>query len=405
MPRRAQGLSAAKVQKARPGRYGDGVGLYLLVRSAEAKYWIFRYVKAGRVREMGLGPASGRAAVSLADARKKARALYDLHREGRDPLDERNAGRALQAAEAAKSVTFTEAADRYIAAHHAGWRNAKHAAQWRSTLVTYVEPVFGSLPVNQIDTGLVLKVLEPIWAQKPETASRVRGRIASILDWAKARGYRQGENPAHWRGHLDHLLPARAKVQRVKHHAALPYTEIASFITELHQQDGTAARALEFLILTAARTGEAIGAQWLEINLAEKLWIVPAERTKTSKEHRVPLSARAIEILEAMPHASDRVFELSNMAFLMLLRRMGHGSITVHGFRSSFRDWCAERTNFPSEVAEMALGHAVGDKVEAAYRRGDLFEKRRQLMDSWSTYCAQSPSKGERVVSIRGKSP
>jgi integrase len=415
MPRRAKGLSAAKVVKARPGRYGDGVGLYLLVRSPEAKYWIFRYVKAGRVREMGLGPASGRAAVSLADARRKARILHDLHRDGRDPLEERNAGRALQAAEAAKSVTFTGAADRYIAAHQAGWRNAKHAAQWTNTLRTYATPVLGFLPVQSIDTGLILKVLEPIWTKKPETASRVRGRIASILDWAKARGHRQGENPAQWRGHLDHLLPARAKVHKVRHHAALPYAEIASFVAELRQQGGTAALALEFLILTAARTGEVIGAQWSEINLAERLWVVPAERTKTSKEHRVPLPARAIDILKQVPRHDDDddyVFvgravgrPLPSMAFLMLLRRMGHGSVTTHGFRSSFRDWAAEHTSFSSEVAEMALGHAVGDKVEAAYRRGDLFEKRRQLLDAWAAFCAQPPSRGERVVPIRGPSP
>jgi integrase len=403
MPRRAKGLSAAKVAKAKPGRYGDGAGLYLSVKSAEARSWVFRYVRAGKMREMGLGPASGRAAVSLADARKKARILHDLHREGRDPLEERNAGRALQAAEAAKAVSFSEAANRYIEAHRAGWRNAKHAAQWRSTLATYAESVFGPLPVNQIDTGLVLKVLEPIWTAKPETANRVRGRVEAVLDWAKARGYRQGENPAHWRGHLDHLLAARSKVRRVKHHAALPYAEIGSFVAQLHEQDGIAARALEFLILTAARTGEVIGTRWSEIDLAERLWIVPAERTKNSKEHRVPLSVRAIDILEQMPHASDRVFKLPNMAFLMLLRRMGqHGSITTHGFRSSFRDWCAERTNFPSEVAEMALGHAVGDKVEAAYRRGDLFEKRRQLMDAWATFCSMPSRDGAKVVPLHG---
>ena len=398
MPRRAKGLQC-------PGRYGDGGGLYLSVKSAEARSWVFRYVRAGKMREMGLGPASGRAAISLADARRKARTLHDIHREGRDPLEERKAGRALQAAEAAKAVTFAEAADRFITAHRAGWRNAKHASQWSATLVAYAYPVIGSLPVNQIDTGLVLKVLEPIWNGKPETASRLRGRIESVLDWAKARGHRQGENPAVWKGHLKNLLPARSKVRRVKHHAALPYAEIGSFVADLHEQDGTAARALEFLILTAARTGEVIGARWLEIDLSERLWIIPGERTKTGKEHRVPLSTRAFDILDQLPHDGDRVFELSNMAFLMLLRRMGRSDITAHGFRSSFRDWCAERTNFPSEVAEMALGHAVGDKVEAAYRRGDLFEKRRQLMDAWAAFCAQPPSKGERVVSIRGKSP
>ena len=393
MPRKAKGLSAAKVQKARPGRYGDGGGLYLLVRSPEAKFWIFRCVRGRKMRELGLGPASGRTAVSLSDARKKARVLYDLHRDGRDPLAERAAGRAFQAAETAKAVTFAYAAERYIEAHRTGWRSPKHHQQWKNTIGTYAEPIIGSLSVRAIDTALILKVLEPIWTKKPETASRLRGRIELILDWARARGHRDGENPARWRGHLDHLLPARSKVRRVQHHAALPYAELPDFMAALRAQEGTVARALEFTILTAARTGEVMGASWKEINLAERLWIVPGERMKAGKEHRAPLSARAVEILKEMKQAHGHdpkafVFAgrapgraLSNMAFLMLLRRMDRGDLTAHGFRSSFRDWCAERTNFPNEVAAMALAHAVGNKVEAAYRRGDLFEKRRQLMD------------------------
>lgn len=413
MPRRAVGLSAAKVSKAGPGRYGDGGGLYLLVRAPEAKFWLFRYVRAGKMREIGLGPATGRTAVSLVDARKKARALYDMHREGRDPLDERAAGRAMHAAKTAKAVTFSDAAERYIEAHRAGWKNAKHADQWVNTIATYAEPVLGSISVQAIDTALVLKALEPIWTKKPETASRLRGRIEQVLDWAKARGYRDAENPARWKGHLNNLLPARSKVRRVEHHAALPYDDLPGFMAALRAQEGTAARALEFAILTAARTGEVIGARWNEFKLVEKIWIIPGERMKAGKEHRVPLSVRAIEILKEMKQendhdAEDYVFAgrgpgraLSNMAFLMLLRRMGRGDLTTHGFRSSFRDWCAERTNFPSEAAEMALAHTVGDKVEAAYRRGDMLEKRHQLMEAWSSFCAQPPSRtGKTVVPI-----
>lgn len=410
MPRRAQGLSAAKVAKARPGRYGDGGGLYLLVRSAKAKFWTFRYVRQGRMREIGLGPAAGRTAVPLADARDKARALYNLHRDGRDPLDERSAARAAMQAEAAKAVTFREAAERYIEAHRAGWKNEKHAAQWPATLESYAYPQIGNFSVQAIDTALVLKVLEPIWTKKPETASRLRGRIEQVLDWARARGYRAGENPARWKGHLKNLLPARSKVQRVEHHAALPYAEIGDFIAALRAQEGTAARALEFAVLTAARTGEVLGARWCEIDIREKLWTVPATRIKSGKEHRAPLSGRAFEILKELKRAhgcedaEGYVFEgreqgrpLSNMAFLMLLRRMGRADLTAHGFRSTFRDWCAERTNFPSEVAEMALAHAVGDKVEAAYRRGDLFDKRRALMEAWARYCS-SPIPVQKIT-------
>jgi integrase len=280
---------------------------------------------------------------------------------------------------------------------------------------TYAEHTIGTLPVQAVDTALVFKVLEPIWTTKPETASRLRGRIESILDWAKVRGYRDGENPARWRGHLDELFPKKSKIRKIKHHAALPCDELPSFLTELREREGIAARALEFTILTAARTGEIIGAAWDEIDLLDKIWTIPAERMKAGKEHRIPLSGRALAILEEMQplrHAGDDsafVFPggrlgrpLSNMAFLMLLRRMDRGDLTAHGFRSSFRDWAAERTKFPSEVVEMALAHAVGNKVEAAYRRGDLFDKRRKLMDAWATYCARSVRTEQKVVPLRG---
>ncbi|WP_147154985.1 tyrosine-type recombinase/integrase [Reyranella soli] len=412
MPRRAQGLSSGKVEKAGPGRYGDGAGLYLLVRSPEAKFWVFRYVRNGRMREMGLGPATGRAKVLLNDARTKARTLYEAVRDGRDPLEERQAARTARSVAVAKATTFAECAKAYIASHSAGWKNEKHAQQWEKTLETYAAPIIGSLPVQAVDTSLVLKVLEPIWTKKPETASRLRGRLEVILDYARARHLRDGENPARWKGHLEALLPAKSKVRRVENHAALPYAEMAAFMVELRKQPGVAARLLEFTILTAARTGEALGARWSEIAEDQKLWTISADRMKAKREHRSPLSVRALAILDEMKplrhEGCDFVFPgallgrpLSNMAMLTLLRRMERGDLTVHGFRSSFRDWAAERTNFPSEVAEMALAHAVGDKVEAAYRRGDLFEKRRGLSDAWGAFCdgyAES-----KIVELRGR--
>jgi integrase len=385
----------AVTQAKRRGYYGDGGGLFLQVSPNGAKSWVFRFKEAGKLREMGLGPVH---TIGLAEAREKARECRRLRLDGLDPIEVRKATRTKVKLDAAKAMTFKACAERYIAAHKAGWRNPKHAAQWPSTLATYAYPAFGALPVQTVDVGLVMKAIEPIWTVKPETAGRVRGRIESVLDWATARGYRQGENPARWRGHLENLLPKKSKVRRVEHHAALPYGETAAFIAELRQQEGVAARALEFAILTAARTGEVIGAEWDEIDLAERLWTVSADRMKAGKEHRVPLSDAALAILEEMQkvrQVGDFVFPggksrrpLSNMALTMTLRRMGRGELTVHGFRSSFRDWAAERTGFPAEVAEMALAHTVSDKVEAAYRRGDLFQKRRQMMDAWARHCA-----------------
>jgi integrase len=416
MPRKADGLTAVKVRTAKPGRYGDGGGLYLLVRGPEARFWLFRYTREVKMREMGLGPASGPSAVSLADARVKARKLHDVVREGRDPLLERDAEREAKAAlakmTAIRLTTFREVADAYIAAHEASWRNAKHRQQWSNTLDTYAFPILGDLPVADVDTGAVMRVLEPIWREKAETASRLRGRIESVLDYAKARGWRDGENPARWRGHVANMLPNRSKVQPVEHHAALPWREIGAFMADLVDQKGLGALALRFAILTAARTSEAIEARWAEIDMTAALWTVPPTRMKAAKEHRVPLSDAALAVLRAVAPLRDDtrggwVFPgaragrpLSNMAFLMLLRRMARGDLTAHGFRSTFRDWAAE-TGQPADVAEAALAHTLGSKVQAAYQRGDLLERRRKLMGSWAAFCAR-PEMVAKVIPLRG---
>jgi integrase len=406
-------LTALKVDKAKePGIYGDGGGLYLRVTPDGAKNWVFRFMLNGRARWMGMGPLH---TVSLAEARNRAGEHRLQRHDGIDPIEARRAERLKVQLEAAKAITFKECADAYIKAHRAGWRNGKHAGQWEATLATYAEPVIGKLSVQAIDTALVLKVLEPIWTEKPETAGRVRGRMESILDWAKVRGYRMGENPARWKGHLDHLLPARGKVRKVEHYAALPHAELPGFLVSLREQEGVAARAFEFLLLTGARTGEAIGARWNELDLLDKTWTLPAARMKAGREHRVPLSPRALAILEKMQahrHGDDGfVFPggkagtpLSNMAFLMLLRRMDRGDLTAHGFRATFKTWASERTGFQNEIVEAALAHVVGNKVEQAYQRGDMFEKRRRLMQQWATFCTapvQEPQ--NNVASLRRK--
>jgi integrase len=409
MARASNRLSAVEVKNAtEKGMHHDGGGLYLQVSASGAKSWIFRFMLDGHAREMGLGPIH---TIPLAEARKRAAECRRMRLDGMDPIDARSTQRDAKRLEAAKAMTFGACAAAYIDVHKAGWQNAKHREQWTNTLNTYAGPVFGSLPVQAVDVGLVMKALEPIWQTKPETASRLRGRIEAVLDWATVRGYRKGENPARWRGHLDKLLPARRKVRKVEHHPALPYDELADFIAALRSQEGVAARALEFLILTAARTGEVIGAQWDEIDLEEKTWVVPAARMKAGREHRVPLSATAVVVLQQMKEIRESEFifrggkkgkPLSNMAMLAVLKRMQRGELTAHGFRSSFRDWAAERTNFPHEVAEMALAHTVGDKVEAAYRRGDLLQKRRQIMDTWARFCESTRSQAE-VVQISSR--
>ncbi|WP_186129783.1 tyrosine-type recombinase/integrase [Burkholderia gladioli] len=395
MPRAANKLSQLTITKTtKPGLYADGGGLYLQVTSAGVKSWLFRYMRSGKARGMGLGPLH---TISLAEARTRALDCRRLLLDGIDPIDARDAERAKQRVAKANDITFKQCADKYIEAHRAGWKNAKHADQWANTLATYAVPVFNVLPVSSIDTALVMKVLDPIWTTKTETASRVRGRIESVLDWATVRGYRTGDNPARLKGHLDTLLPKRARVQKVKHHPALPYADLPDFMKLLRAQEGTAARALELLILSATRTNEVIGARWLEFNLDEGVWIIPAERMKMRKEHRVPLSARAIALIKAQEdmRQGDYVFPgaryqrpLSNMAMLQLLERMKRKDITVHGFRSTFRDWAGETTHYPREVCEAALAHGIKDKAEAAYARGDLFLKRAALMQDWADFTA-----------------
>ncbi|MFZ5731436.1 MAG: tyrosine-type recombinase/integrase [Pseudomonadota bacterium] len=391
-------LTALKIKHLKPGMHADGLGLYLKVRDGNSKSWIFRYRTGGKLRDMGLGPFH---TVSLAEAREKAEVCRAMRLKGRDPLDERHLQRQAEAIRATETITFEKCAEAYIATHQDGWKNGKHAGQWVATLQTYVYPVFKDTPVAAIDDALVLKVLKPIWKEKTETASRIRGRIENILDWARVMKYRTGENPARWRGHLDHLLPKRSRVASITHHAALPIDATPSFMQSLRREETVVARAFEFCILNATRTGETMGMRWSEYDAKAQLWTVPGARMKAGRDHRIPLAPRSISILAGMQdiRTGDFVFPggvrekpLSSMAFLMLLRRLGHNDITAHGFRSTFRDWAAERTTFPSEVVEMALAHTISNKVEAAYRRGDLFEKRRQLADEWAAFCTSQPS-------------
>jgi integrase len=393
-------LTAKKVAHlTEPGRYGDGGGLYLQVTPGGVRSWLLRYERAGRERAMGLGPIKD---FTLEEARERARRARQLLHDGIDPIEARKEERARKESEQALSVaahvTFKECSEQYFKFHSLKWKNAKHAAQFLSTLKMYAYPALGNVPVAAVDKALVLKTIEPIWYTKTETASRVRGRIEAVLDFAKVRGYRTGDNPASWDGNLVHALPARSAITKVAHHAALPYAELPDLMLELVGREGIAARALEFTILTAARTGEIVGASWLEVDLGAKLWTIPAERMKSGKEHRVPLSGRAIKLLQALPRESDFVFPgaskgsaLSNMAMAELLKRMNRLNITVHGFRSTFRDWAAETTNHPNHVVEMALAHIIGNKVEASYRRGDLFGKRANLMNAWARFCTTKP--------------
>lgn len=386
-------LSAKTIAfKKHPGLYCDGGGLYLQVTPSGSKTWIFRFRSAltQKLRDMGLGALH---TVGLPEAREKAAAQRRALLDGLDPIQVREQERQRKAIEAAKAVTFSQCAVSYVESHKAGWRNAKHAEQWTKTLEAYADPVVGALPVQDVDTGLVLKILEPIWSTKAETASRLRARIENILDWARVRGYRSGENPARWKGHLNQLLPALAKKSRVAHHKAMPFCEVGEFVANLRALPSVSARCLEFTILTAARTSEAIKARPEEIDLDNATWTIPASRMKAQKEHRVPLSPRAVEVVREMLKleqdyifpGADRRKPLSNMAMLTLLDRI-QVEVTVHGFRSSFRDWAAERTAFPHEVCEMALAHTIANAAEAAYRRGDLFEKRRKLMEAWGDF-------------------
>jgi integrase len=407
MPRKLNNaLTPLSVKNANPGRHADGGGLHLLVKETGARSWVYRFMLSGKARDIGLG-AAGPNGIPLAKARDLASALRLKVKSGTDPLEERQreAAEALAATQAAKvaGVTFTAVAEAYLKANDASWRNDKHRQQWRNTLASYVYPVMGELPVAEIGTAHVLKILEPIWQDKPETASRIRGRIETVLDAAKARGYRDGEYPARWRGHIAQILPARSRLTR-GHHKAMSYEAIPAFMAQLRGREAMAALALEFVILTATRTSEVLGATWEEVDLGKAIWAVPATRMKAGKEHRIPLSPRAVEILETLkPLGKASLFpadKLSTMAMSMLLRRMKL-DCTVHGFRSGFRDWSAECTGYAHEVCEMALAHVIGNKAEAAYRRGDLFDKRRRLMDDWETYCASKGAAGSKVTPIR----
>lgn len=392
MARHIHRLSARAVATlTKVGRHADGNGLYLSISANGGRRWVYLYRNGGKLKEKGLGSAR---AVTLAEARVKADTVRKQLQSGLDPIQE---GRKV-----AGVMTFSECATAFIASNKTAWRNAKHRQQWSNTIDSYANPIIGKMAVNAVAVGDVLKVIEPIWSEKTETASRVRGRMESVLDWAAARGYRSSENPARWRGHLDKLLPAPRKVTKVTHHPALPFEEIPQFVVALRKRKGNGALALEFTILTAARTGETIGARWNEIDIPKRIWTVPAGRMKAEVEHMVPLAARAMEILRSLPHDSEFVFPsenpespLSNMALLAVLSRMKRDDITTHGFRSTFKDWASEVTNFPSELVEMALAHTIENKTEAAYRRGKLLMKRRHLMAVWDKYCGGPISKGK----------
>lgn len=396
-------LNALKAE----GMHPDGNGLYLRVTASATKSWVLRYKRAGKSRDMGLGTYPS---IGLAKARGLAEDARVLLQQGLDPIEERKAKEAPPPPPSApKIVTFDDAARQYIAAHEAGWRNAKHRQQWANTLRTYAGPIIGSKDVAGVSQDDVLRILEPIWRTKPETASRVRGRIENVLDWAKARKLRQGENPGMWKGGLKHLLPARKKLETVRHHPALPWREIPEFMTELRANTCLSALALQFIVLTCARTSEAIEAQWTEIDAAQCLWVVPSRRMKGNREHRVALSGPAIAVLAKLPRVDGNPYlfpgartnrPLSNMAALELLRGMRPG-LTVHGFRSSFRDWVSDATNHPRELAESALAHLIGGPVERAYARGDLFEKRTRLMADWADFCTNGARAGGQVIPMR----
>jgi integrase len=383
----------------------DGAGLYLqLMRSVSGdsinRSWLFKYELHGKRREMGLGSLQD---FSLAEARQRHRVLRQQISDGVDPLLVRRQRNAEHAAESAKVVTFRYCFEQCLASHEGGWRNAEHRRQWRTSIEQDVLPIIGEIAVDDIGTPHIIKVLEPIWKLKPETASRTRGRIERVLAWATVRGFRSGDNPARWRGHLQEMFPAVGKIAKVNHHEAMPYVDVPNFMSKLREVDHIAARALEFTILCTARTGETLGATRDEIDFTAKTWTVPATRMKGGKEHKVPLSNRAIEILQALPHtASPRVFDIGEVAMLQMLREV-HGSKgpTVHGFRSSFRDWCSERTSYPPAVAEQALAHSIGSKVERAYSRSSLFEKRRKLMSDWSMFCSRPAVAGATVVALK----
>lgn len=410
MPKRKEkALSALEVSRLdAPGNYfiGKPAGFVLQITKTGAKSWALRYMLRGVRREFGLGSCKD---FTLAEATARAKEARDLIGRGIDPVIERQASISEQAAAAASAVTFKQAAEAFIKAKSAEWSNAKHASQWSNTLETYAYPFIEKIHVQDVTLSHIVRILDPIWLTKTETATRVRGRIESVLDWATVHGHRKGDNPARWRGHLDKILAKPSKVTDVAHHAALPYAEAGAFMDELRRQAGSGAKALEFAILTAARSGEVRGATWAEIDLDASLWVIPAERMKAGKEHRVPLSVEAIRLLESLPKsdktplvfASTKGTMLSDMTVTAVLRRMGR-KVTAHGFRSTFRDWAGETTAYPREVIEHALAHQLKDKAEAAYARGTLFDKRKKLMRDWGRFCGQA-QEDAKVIPMKGK--
>lgn len=410
MPKKAKEMSAIEIKRiSKPGRHAVGgvPGLLLVVRDTGAKSWILRVVAGSRRRNIGLG---GYPEVSLATARDKARSVKNLIEQGLDPVQERKARRAALIRASISTMTFAQAATQCYNNKAPEFKSEKHSKDWTNSVNRHAIPIIGDLPVNEIELPHVLAVLEPIWTEKTETATRLRQRLENILTWATVSGYRSGDNPARWKGHLDALLPKPSKIRKKKHFPALPWQDIGRFMRDLRKRNGVAARALEWIILTACRSGEARFATWEEIDMRERVWTVPAERMKAGKEHRVPLSDAAIRLLESLPRfdGSPYVFPaarggaLSDMTISAVCRRMEVDAVP-HGFRSTFRDWCSENTNFPSEVAEMALAHTIESATEAAYRRGDLFVKRRRLMDAWAKFCDTLPSEAAEVTQLHAK--
>jgi integrase len=402
-------LSAAKIKAIKaPGDYLDGRGLYLQVRSESSKSWLLKYSIDKRPREMGLGSAFD---FGLADAREMRDAYRKLIKQGVDPLDQRKAAAQEKKLERARAITFKDACTRFIAANRSGWKNIKHAAQWEATLATYAYPIIGDLPVQAVTTALVMKVLDPIWSTIPETAGRVRGRIESVISSAKARGEFLGENPARWKGHLETLLPKRSKVRTVKNHPALPYADLPAFMQELRAREGIAAAALEFQILTASRPGNALGARWTEFDRDAAVWTIAAENMKGSIEHKVSLSPAALAVLEKMDKVRNGEFvfyspgsgrALSDAATGAVLDRMGRANIVPHGFRSTFRDWAAER-GYPDAVAEAALAHKVSDAVVAAYKRTTFTELRKKMLEDWAAFATSDPAQSADVLAFTGR--
>jgi integrase len=402
-------LTGADLRRSKPNLHADGGGLYLQITAAKNdpsvnRSWLFRFAINGRERWMGLGALN---TVPLGEARERARQCRLLVLDGIDPIDARQERRAKEAAAAERLITFDECAAAFIAAKRNEWRNQQHAAIWPRSIRKYASPVIGKLPVSAIDTPLIMKVLQPLWERIPESASRLRGRIESVLDWAAVSGFRTGENPAQWKGRLEHLLAAPHKVRPGAHMAAMPYVELPPFMTRLRADQGTPARALEFLILTAARAGEIRHAMWVEIDLDNAVWEVPSHKTKANRLHRVPLSSRCLKLLRTMPQEGDRVFlgragsAMADSSLIYTLRKLGHGDVTVHGMRSAFRTWAAEQTSFPHEIAELALAHNVHDAVVRAYKRTDLFDRRRRLMQLWCDFLARPAAEAGTVVPLR----